>query len=141
MKWKNVMLQIKRLFINNNIDMRLEEFIIPQECTRISIKTEDKKIIILFEPENPNVLFCEETGHTEEEPRIGQIAIMWGKRCREAIISRVEDIDFQDFTYKAKNEEWYDHAILFRDESQYNKILNYNDDEKTELSKVKIKKE
>lgn len=103
--------------------MRLEEFIIPPECTRISIKTEDKKIIILFEPESPNIFFCDETGRTEEEPCIGQLAIMWGKDRREAIISRVIDTDYTDFTYQAKNDEWYDHAVRFRDEEQYSKII------------------
>lgn len=106
--------------------MKLEDFIIPKECSRISIKTEDKKIIILFEPENPNVLFCEETGQTEEEPSIGQIAIMWNEKCSEAILSRVEDVDYKDFTYKARGGEWYDHAIRFRDEDQYNRIIKYN---------------
>lgn len=103
--------------------MRLEEFIISPECTRVSVKTEDKKIIISFEPENPNVFFCDETGRAEEEPRIGQLAIMWGKDRREAIISKVIDTDYGDFTYQAKNGEWYDHAVRFRDEEQYNKIL------------------
>ena len=120
--------------------MRLEEFIIPPECTLISIQAEYKKIVILFEPETPNFFFCDETERTEEEPRIGQLAIMWGKNRREAIISRVEDIDCTDFTYKAKNQEWYERAIRFRDEEQYNKILSYNDAGKNEVSKVQAKK-
>lgn len=120
--------------------MRLEEFIIPPECARISIQAEDKKIVILFEPETPNIFFCDETERTEEEPRIGQLAIMWGKNRREAIISRVEDIDYTDFTYKAKSQEWYERAIRFRDEEQYNKILFYNDAGKNEVSKVQAQK-
>ena len=67
--------------------MRLEEFIIPPECTRISIQAEDKKIVILFEPETPNIFFCDETERTEEEPRIGQLAIMWG-RTEERLLSQ-----------------------------------------------------
>lgn len=65
---------------------------------------------------------------------------MWGKNRREAIISRVEDIDYTDFTYKAKNQEWYERAIRFRDEEQYNKILFYNDAGKTKYQKSKPKK-
>lgn len=120
--------------------MRLEEFIIPPECSRVSIKVEDKRLILQFEPETPNIFFCDETERTEEEPSIGQLAILWGKNRREAIISRVEDIDYKDFTYKAKNQEWYERAIRFRDEEQYNKILLYNNAEKTEIFKVKAEK-
>lgn len=115
--------------------MELKEFKIPPECSRVSIKAEGRALTILFEPENPNVFFCQETERTEEEPRVGQLAVLWDELHNDAIISRVSDIDYKDFTYQSTNGMWYSHAARFRDEEQYNKILFANDDKKTEIQK------
>lgn len=115
--------------------MELKNFKIPPECSRISIRAEGRSLIILFEPDTPNSFFCPETERVEEEPKIGELAIMWDNRHGEAIISRVEDIDYSNFTYKAKNSVWYRHAVRFRDEEQYNKILQSDDAKRPEIKK------
>lgn len=122
--------------INKNLTkMELKDYKIPPECSRISIRAEGRSLIILFEPDTPNSFFCPETERVEEEPKIGELAIMWDNRHGEAIISRVEDIDYSNFTYKAKNSVWYRHAVRFRDEEQYNKILQSDDAKRPEIKK------
>lgn len=115
--------------------MKLENFKIPPECSRISIKAEERRLILIFEPDTPNSFFCEETNRVEEEPNIGDLAIMWVDDGNSAIISRVADIDYSDFTYKAKNGVWYKKAARFRDEEQYNKILQNDPPKKIEIKK------
>lgn len=115
--------------------MELKDFKIPPECSRISIKAEGRVLTILFEPENPNIFFCQETGRTEEEPRVGQLAVLWDEMHNDAIISRVSDIDYKEFIYMASNGMWYRNAARFRDEEQYNKILFAEDDKKAEILK------
>lgn len=115
--------------------MELKDYKIPPECSRISIRAEGRNLVILFEPDTPNGFFCPETERVEEEPKIGELAIMWDNRHGEAIISRVEDIDYSNFTYKAKNSVWYRHAVRFRDEEQYNKILQSDDAKRPEIKK------
>lgn len=92
-------------------------------------------MILIFEPDTPNSFFCEETNRVEEEPNIGDLAIMWVDDGNSAIISRVADIDYSDFTYKAKNGVWYKKAARFRDEEQYNKILQNDPPQKIEIKK------
>ena len=108
--------------------MKKIDFKIPPECSRISIKAEERRLILIFEPDTPNSFFCEETN-------IGDLAIMWVDDGNSAIISRVADIDYSDFTYKAKNGVWYKKAARFRDEEQYNKILQNDPPKKIEIKK------
>lgn len=115
--------------------MELKDFKIPPECSRVSIKAEGRALTILFEPENPNVFFCQETERTEEEPRVGQLAVLWDGKYNDAIISKVSDIDYENFTYQSTNGIWYKNAVRFRDEEQYNKILKSNVVKKDEIQK------
>lgn len=107
--------------------MELKDYRIPPECSRISVRAEGRTLTISFEPENPNIFFCQETGRTEEEPRIGQLAVLWDEFHGDAIIARVTNIDYKDFTYKSTNGLWYRNAVRFRDEKQYDDILAKND--------------
>ena len=67
--------------------MKKIDFKIPPECSRISIKAEERRLILIFEPDTPNSFFCEETNRVEEEPNIGDLAIMWVDDGNSAIIT------------------------------------------------------
>lgn len=47
--------------------MKKIDFKIPPECSRISIKAEERRLILIFEPDTPNSFFCEETNRVEEK--------------------------------------------------------------------------
>lgn len=107
--------------------MKIENFIIPPECKSISVEAEDNRLIIKFEPIHPNDIFCDETQQVEKIPRIGNLSIFWKTGLQSmAVISRLKDMDFKDplNKYQATDEKWYENAIIFQDEKQYNTILN-----------------
>lgn len=107
--------------------MKIKDFTIPPEARRISVTGEGNRLIIEFEPEHPDDVFCEETGHIERHPRIGNIAVLWKSGFPHmAIISILKDEDYKDDInkYLATNGEWYDHAVIFRNEDQYKTITN-----------------
>jgi len=115
--------------------MSKQSFNIPNGSNYVSVEATDNKLIISFSKENPNMFFCQESEHIEETPLIGHLSIFWDFSPSDAIISKVADIDYSDCTYKAKNGVWYRHAVRFRSEEQYSKILQSN------VAKVEAKKE
>lgn len=107
--------------------MKLIDYKIPAECSRVSIEAIDNKLLIIFEPEHYGDFHCDLTDHVEEVPRIGDTAIFWNDEDRtRAIIARLSDENSSDLTdehpYKAANNIWFQNAIRFRSEDQYRQI-------------------
>ena len=107
--------------------MKLIDYKIPAECSRVSIEASDNKLLNIFEPEHYGDFHCDLTDHVEEVPRIGDTAILWNDEERKcAIIARLSDENSSDLTdehpYQAANSVWYQNAIRFRSEDQYRQI-------------------
>lgn len=107
--------------------MKIEDYKIPPERRIISVEAIDNKLIIGFEPEHYGDFHCDLTDHVEEIPRIGDTAIFWDNEDRaRAIIARLSDENLSDSTddcpYKAANDIWFQNAIRFRSEDQYQQI-------------------
>lgn len=109
--------------------MKLKDIQIPAGCSKISIEREDDKVIILFGSNNKEFVL-DLTGETESPPEVGDLAIFWnaGKEYL-AVIALLADKewvpDAEKYPYKASSEEWYSHAIRFRNLSQYVKIIKH----------------
>lgn len=109
--------------------MKLREIPIPTGCTRVSVEQENDKIVILFEGNNKEFVL-DLTGETESPPEIGDLAIFWnaGKEYLAVIALLVNKEwvpEAEKYPYKASNEEWYSHAIRFRNLSQFVKIIKH----------------
>lgn len=107
--------------------MKLVDYKIPAECSRVSIEAIGNQLLVIFEPEHYGDFLCDLTDQVEEVPRIGDTAIFWNDDDRtRAIIARLSEDDSNDMTneypYKAANEDWYHNAIRFRSEDQYQQI-------------------
>nr|DAU79661.1 MAG TPA: hypothetical protein [Caudoviricetes sp.] len=107
--------------------MKIEDYKIPPERRIISVEAIDNKLIIGFEPERYGDFHCDLTDHVEEIPRIGDTAIFWDNEDRtRAIIARLSDENSSDSTddcpYEAANGVWFQNAIRFRSEDQYQQI-------------------
>lgn len=107
--------------------MKIEDYKIPPESRTISVEAIDNKLIIRFESEHYGDFHCDLTDHVEEIPRIGDTAIFWDNDDRtRAIIARLSDDNSSDLTddcpYKAANDVWFQNAIRFRSEDQYQQI-------------------
>lgn len=105
----------------------IEDYKIPSERRIISVEAIDNKLIIGFEPEHYGDFHCDLTDHVEEIPRIGDTAIFWDNEDRtRAIIARLSDENSSDSTddcpYEAANGVWFQNAIRFRSEDQYQQI-------------------
>ena len=109
------------------MNMKIENYMIPLERRIISVEAIDNKLIIGFEPEHYGDFLCDLTDQVEEVPRIGDTAIFWNDADRtRAIIARLSDDNSSDLTdaspYKAANDIWFQNAIRFRSEDQYQQI-------------------
>lgn len=107
--------------------MKIEDYKIPPESKFISVEAIDNRLIIIFESEHYGDFHCKLTDHIEEVPRIGNTAVFWNDEDRKgAIIARLSDENSSDLTdehpYQAANEIWYQNAIRFRSEDQYQQI-------------------
>lgn len=105
----------------------IEDYKIPSERRIISVEAIDNKLIIGFELEHYGDFHCDLTDHVEEVPRIGDTAIFWDDEDRtRAIIALLSDENSSDLTderpYKAANDIWFQNAIRFRSEDQYQQI-------------------
>lgn len=109
--------------------MKLKDIQIPAGCSKISIEKEDDKVIILFERKEKEFVL-NLTGETESYPEIGDLAILWneGKEYLAVIglLSEKEWVpEAHEYPYKASNEEWYSHAVRFRNLEQFKNIIRH----------------
>lgn len=107
--------------------IKIEDYKIPLDSRIVSVEAIDNKLIIGFEPERYGDFHCDLTDHVEEIPRIGDTAIFWDNEDRtRAIIARLSDENSSDSTddypYEAANGVWFQNAIRFRSEDQYQQI-------------------
>lgn len=107
--------------------MKLVDYKIPAECSRVSIEAIGNQLLVIFEPEHYGDFLCDLTDQVEEVPRIGDTAVFWDDEDRKsAIIARLSDENSSDLTderpYKAANDIWFQNAIRFRSEDQYQQI-------------------
>lgn len=107
--------------------IKIEDYKIPLDSRIVSVEAIDNKLIIGFEPERYGDFLCDLTDQVEEVPRIGDTAIFWNDEDRtRAIIARLSDDNSSDLTdehsYKAANDIWFQNAIRFRSEDQYQQI-------------------
>ena len=109
---------------------RKEKFPLPSGCQSVEIEFDyaNKISNISFSGYNP----CEEyhaiTGHFEEAPQEGDLSILWDNNQLDmAIIAHLKssELGIVKIEYTASNNTVYENAIRFRDEVQYQKILEY----------------
>lgn len=99
---------------------------IPEGSEFVTAEVIDNSLILLFEPQANNALFCDITDDLEYIPEKGDLSIFWGQeRPGAAIIAQLSDYNFseEESLFRSSNGLWYHHAIRFRNEEQYNKIL------------------
>lgn len=99
---------------------------IPEGSKYIIIEASVKDIIALFEPHNAGAFISEITEEIEYVPSQEDLAIFWEDiNPSLAIITKLKDIQFDESGCKfmANNGSWYNHAIRFRNQEQYEKIL------------------
>ena len=108
--------------------MKINNYTIPVECRHISVEASNNHLIITFEPDCAGDFHCIETDHVESVPTTGDLAIFWEENdSRSAIIARMDDYNVDDdidgkALFQAANGIWYEHAMRFRSDEQYNKI-------------------
>lgn len=88
----------------------------------------DGKTVKLIFVKQDITIYCAQTGRPEVVPEIGDLAIFWNKgegRC--AIIARLTDTsDEGDYPFCASNYAWYERAVRFRDDKQFELISGAN---------------
>lgn len=107
--------------------MKLVDYKIPAECSRVSIEAIGNQLLVIFEPEHYGDFLCDLTDQVEEVPRIGDTAVFWDDGDRKsAIIARLSDDNSSDLTdecpYQAANGVYYKNSIRFRSDDQYRQI-------------------
>lgn len=104
-----------------------QEFIIPKGANKITVEIDNGMTIITIGKAVGMEYHEELTDHIEYSPQIGNMAILWDKEDRKnAIIATLQDWESGETCIKYKGGgEWFDNAIRFRDEDQYNAIRGY----------------
>lgn len=85
-----------------------------------------KTVKLIYVKEDVTI-YCTLTGRPEVVPEIGDMAIFWDKgkeRC--AIIARLMDTDCCNPYFLSSNRVWYECAIRFRDDKQFELISKGN---------------
>lgn len=99
---------------------------IPEGSEFVTAKVIDNSLILLFEPQANNAFLCDITNDLEYIPGKGDLSIFWSQeRPGAAIIAQLSDYNFseEESLFRSSNGLWYHHAIRFRNEEQYNKIV------------------
>lgn len=99
---------------------------IPEGSEFVTAEVIDNSLILLFEPKATKAFLCDITNDLEYIPEKGDLSIFWGhERPGAAIIAQLSDYNFseEESLFRSSNGLWYHHAIRFRNEEQYNKIL------------------
>lgn len=110
--------------------MRKEKFPLPSGCQSVEIEFDcaNKISNISFSSYNPCENYNTITGHIEEISQEGDLSILWDNDHPDmAIIAHLKSIELGvvKIEYTASNNTVYENAIRFRDEVQYQKILEY----------------
>lgn len=99
---------------------------IPENTKYVTVEATTDGITTIFESNDTGAFISDITGELEYIPNKDDLSIFWGDiNPRAAIIAKIKDIQFDEegSRFEAKNGLWYTHAIRFRNEEQYEKIL------------------
>ncbi|WP_321331928.1 hypothetical protein [uncultured Bacteroides sp.] len=104
-----------------------QEFILPKGVNKITIEIDKGMAIITVGKAKCLEYHNKLTNHIESSPVVGNMAILWDKADpKNAIIATLQDWESVDINVRYKGGgEWFDNAIRFRDEEQYNAIRGY----------------
>lgn len=110
--------------------MRKEKFPLPSGCQSVELEFDcaNKLSKITFSGYNPSEKYHAITGHIEETPQEGDLSILWDDDYPSmAVIAYLKNLEcgIVKMEYTAGNDTVYENAIRFRDEEQYQKILEY----------------
>lgn len=87
----------------------------------------DGKTVKLIYVKVDKTTYCAQTGRPEVIPEIGDLAIFWDKgEERLAIIARLTNTDCCSPYFLSSNRVWYECAIRFRDDKQFELITRAN---------------
>ncbi|MFS3036993.1 hypothetical protein AAH043_03115 [Bacteroides nordii] len=108
---------------------------IPEGSEFVTAEVIDNSLILLFEPQANNAFLCDITNDLEYIPNPGDLSIFWSQeRPGAAIVAQLSDYNFseKESLFKSSNGLWYHHAIRFRNEEQYNKIISHGRETQSE---------
>ncbi|EOA57317.1 hypothetical protein HMPREF1214_02831 [Bacteroides sp. HPS0048] len=108
---------------------------IPEDSEFVTAEVTDNSIVLLFEPKATKAFLCDITNDLEYMPNLGDLSIFWSQeRPGAAIVARLSDYNFseKESLFKSSNGLWYHHAIRFRNEEQYNKIISHGRETQSE---------
>ena len=106
---------------------------LPEGCNCIIVEAEKFKVSIKYITENKNEFFCEHTGEIEEVPEEGDLSIFWDNNIPQgAEIAYLKSWNSENgiSTFRSTSGFIAQHAIRFRNESQFKKIVEYGKREK-----------
>lgn len=101
---------------------------IPKGSKYVTAETIDDNITLIFEPNDTGAFLCDITDDLEYIPSPGDLSIFWNKeKPNSAIIAQLNDYNFsEENLFQSSNRLWYNNAIKFRNEEQYDKIIKSN---------------
>lgn len=106
--------------------MKKERYAIPEGCKSITVESDSDKLLIRFGHLDPGEFRSELTDSLERAPIVGNVAIFWNDEARkQAIIAKCLDWESLEngISYKANDGNWYNNAIRFRNDKQFNQII------------------